>query len=121
MVEIKFNHVNSRQIYRNAREFTSRLQKVRDSINNKSHEEGDPSPSVAEFYRQANEKMGVVQGRIDTLKAMKRRILELNQNGVGTSHVNGDIVIEGVPDSVENAGYAGFETWSRGVLDSKLL
>jgi len=95
--------------------------KVRDSINNKSHEEGDPSPSVADFYRKANETIGVVQGRIDTLKAITRRILELNQNGVGTSHVNGDIIIEGVPDSVENAGYAGFETWSRGVLDSKLL
>lgn len=121
MVEIKFNHVNVDKSIGMLENLLLDCRKVRDSINNKSHEEGDPSPSVAEFYRQANEKMGVVQGRIDTLKAMKRRILELNQNGVGTSHVNGDIVIEGVPDSVENAGYAGFETWSRGVLDSKLL
>lgn len=121
MVTIKFNHVNIDKPIGMLENLILDCKKVRDSINNKSHEEGDPSSSVADFYRQANEKIGVVQGRIDTLKAIRRRILELNQNGVGTSHVNGDIIIEGVPDSVENAGYAGFETWSRGVLDSKLL
>ena len=121
MVTIKFNHVNIDKPIGMLENLILDCKKVRDSINNKSHEEGDPSPSVADFYRKANETIGVVQGRIDTLKAITRRILELNQNGVGTSHVNGDIIIEGVPDSVENAGYAGFETWSRGVLDSKLL
>jgi hypothetical protein len=121
VVTIKFNHVNIDKPIGMLENLILDCKKVRDSINNKSHEEGDPSPSVADFYRKANETIGVVQGRIDTLKAITRRILELNQNGVGTSHVNGDIIIEGVPDSVENAGYAGFETWSRGVLDSKLL
>lgn len=121
MVNIKFNPVNSYKPIWMLEILILDCKKVRDSINNKSHEEGDPSPAVADFYRKANEAIGVVQGRIDTLEAIMRRIQELNQNGVGTSNANGDIIIEGVPDSVENAGYAGFETWSRGVLDSKLL
>ena len=94
MVTIKFNHVNIDKPIGMLENLILDCKKVRDSINNKSHEEGDPSPSVADFYRKANETIGVVQGRIDTLKAITRRILELNQNGVGTSHVNGDIIIE---------------------------
>jgi hypothetical protein len=118
---IKFNYVNFDEPIGLLENLLLDCKKVRDSINNKSHEEGDPSSSVTDFYRQANEKIEVVQGRIDTLKAISRRILELNQNGVGTSNLNGDIVIENVSDVVESAGYSGFETWSRGILDAKML
>jgi len=89
-------------------------------IQTESINQGDVYPSASHFKSDIQGSINNVNMDASDIRTIMNRIVELNQNGLGTYNSGGTITFY-IPESVNQHGIRAFDDWTQGVADAQKL
>ena len=89
-------------------------------IQTESINQGDVYPSASHFKSDIQGSINNVNMDASDIRTIMNRIIELNQNGLGTYNSGGTITFY-IPESVNQHGIRAFDDWTQGVADAQTL
>lgn len=89
-------------------------------IQAESINQGDVYPSASHFKSDIQGSINNVNMDASDIRTIMNRIIELNQNGLGTYNSGGTITFY-IPESVNQHGIRAFDDWTQGVADAQTL
>ena len=89
-------------------------------IQDESVNQGDVYPSASHFKSDIQGSINNVNMDASDIRTIMNRIIEINQNGLGTKNPGGTITFD-IPESVNRQGVRAFDDWTQGVADAQKL
>lgn len=83
-----------------------------------SESHGDPYLKFTDFYEAVPEAARTVADRANTIKNIKDKIVQLNQNGVGVKDKETGTITCEIPEGVTIESKEGFDQWAQGATDA---
>ncbi|BDA63773.1 DUF6571 family protein [Actinomyces capricornis] len=83
-----------------------------------SESHGDPYLKFTDFYEAVPEAARTVADRATTIKNIKDKIVQLNQNGVGVKDKETGTITCEIPEGVTIESKEGFDQWAQGATDA---
>lgn len=89
-------------------------------IQSESVNQGDVYPSASHFKSDIQGSINNVNMDASDIRTIMNRIIEINQNGLGTKNPGGTITFD-IPESVNQQGVRALNDWTQGVADAQKL
>ena len=89
-------------------------------IQDESVNQGDVYPSASHFKSDIQGSINNVNMDASDIRTIMNRIIEINQNGLGTKNPGGTITFD-IPESVNQQGVRALNDWTQGVADAQKL
>jgi len=89
-------------------------------IQDESVNQGDVYPSASHFKSDIQGSINNVNMDASDIRTIMNRIIEINQNGLGTKNPGGTITFD-IPESVNQQGTRALNDWTQGVADAQKL